>query len=91
MANRVLRDQRKWWVLMDWADAHMVRMADEQPDLEWEGPFDSFTAMRKAIVESGVIEAANIHNQLREWRTKRKSEALSGPLHSPVDWSQEVV
>ena len=66
----------KWWVLMDWADGHTVRVCTDQPDPEWEGPFDTFTEMRKAIVESGVIEAANIHNQLREWRAMRKDEVM---------------
>lgn len=73
----------KWWVLMDWADAHMVRFADELPGMEWEGPFDTFTEMKDEIIRSGVYEAANITGQVREWRAKTKGEALD---MSGDDW-----
>jgi len=66
----------KWWVMIDWADAHTVKQDDEQPGLEWEGPFATFTEMRRAIIESGEVEKANIQNQLSEWRAKRKDEIV---------------
>jgi len=67
----------KWWVLMDWADAHMVTKAVEQPSGNgWVGPFDTFTEMRRVILSSGMIEHDNILNQLRERRSMRKDEVV---------------
>ncbi len=73
----------KWWVLMDWADAHMVRVADELPGIEWNGPFNTFTEMKTFIIEAGVLETENLNNQVREWRAKTKGEALD---MSGDDW-----
>ena len=67
----------KWWVLMDWADAHAVRLVDYRPGEEWSGPFKTYSDMKRYIVEAGMIELENIASQLREWRTKTKGEALT--------------
>ncbi len=72
----------KWWVHMDWAGAHRVRTAGPGITFyeEFDGPFDSFSEMKKYVIDAGVTEAAAITNQTREWRQMRKADA---PV---VDW-----
>ncbi len=73
----------KWWVWMDWAGAHRVRLTEidlSAEDGEWTGPFDGFTQMRNAILDAGTYEASLIHEQQRDWRYMRKGDV------ELVDW-----
>jgi len=67
----------EWWVHMDFAGDHQVRRAEPEYDIEeWEGPFRSFSEMRRRILEAGQTEIEEIQYLQRVWREKRKAEVV---------------
>ena len=66
-----------WWTHFDTGADHTIRQAVEQPTVEWNGPFLTFTEARNFLTRSGAAEAAALHRQNRVWRETSKAEILS--------------
>jgi hypothetical protein len=66
-----------YWVHVDFGGDHQIRRCFEQPDVEWQGPFGTFTAARQCILKAGASEIAEIRSNLAQWRSVRKADVLN--------------